>query len=158
MGKIDADMREIIGASSLGYVATVSRDGRPNLSPKGSLAVWDDDHLFFADIASPGTIENLRHNPIVEVNFVDVVARRGYRFAGIAEIFEDGPVFDRAAEDLRNRQGPQYPCHRAVLITVETVRPLLSPAYMFNDPPPSEDAVRAVWLERLGVRPLERSR
>ena len=58
-------MKQLVREQSLGFVATVCPDGTPNLSPKGTTTVWDDDHLVFADIASPGTIENLRANPEV---------------------------------------------------------------------------------------------
>jgi predicted pyridoxine 5'-phosphate oxidase superfamily flavin-nucleotide-binding protein len=155
MAVIDDDMRAIIARSGIGYAATVTADGGPNLSPKGSLAVWDETHLYFADIASPQTIANLRMNPHIEVNFVDVIARRGYRFKGTAEVFEDGPVFEKAREVLTTTHGPQYPCNHAVLIRVESIATLLSPAYMFNDPPPSEDQMRAVWMRRLGMQPLD---
>lgn len=155
MGLINDDMRTIIAGSGLGYAATVTPDSRPNLSPKGSLAVWDEDHLYFADIASPRTIENLRSNPHIEVNFVDVIKRRGYRFKGLAEVVTEGPVFDRAASELRESHGPQYPCEHAVLITVESMAELLSPAYMFNDPPPPEEQMVAIWSRKLGMRPLE---
>ena len=60
----------------LGFVATVCPDGTPNLSPKGTTAVWDDDHLVFANIRSPGTLANLRQNANVELNVVDPFARR----------------------------------------------------------------------------------
>ena len=43
----------MIAELRLCYVATVTPDGKPNLSPKGSLRVVDDDHLAFADIMSP---------------------------------------------------------------------------------------------------------
>jgi hypothetical protein len=33
--------------------------------------VWDDDHLFFADICSPQTTANIRAGSLVEVNVVD---------------------------------------------------------------------------------------
>jgi uncharacterized protein len=151
---IDDDMRAVIGRSGIGYAATVTPDGRPNLSPKGSLAVWDDDHLYFADIASPQTIENLRSNPNIEVNFVDVIGRRGYRFKGTADIHADGPVFERARQVLTETHGPQYPCNHAVLIRVESVTPLLSPAYVFNETPPSEEQMRSIWMRKLGMQPL----
>lgn len=154
MVHIDEDMRGIVGRSGLGYAATVTADGKPNLSPKGSLAVWDDDHLYFADIASPQTIENLRSNPHIEVNFVDVIGRRGYRFKGTAEVHTDGPVFERARAVLSETHGPQYPCNHAVLIHVETIAPLLSPAYVFNDPAPPEEQMRLVWMRKLGMQPL----
>ena len=40
-------------------MATVAPDGTPAGSPKGTTTVWDDNHLVFADIASPGTVRNL---------------------------------------------------------------------------------------------------
>ena len=150
MAKIDDDMRQIISGCGLSYVATVTPDGRPNLSPKGSLAVWDDDHLYFADIASPQTMENLRSDPRTEINCVDIVRRRGYRFRGTGEVLAAGPVFEKAAAELEASHGPQYPCEHAVLITVESVRKVLSPAYVFNETPPAEDAMSAIWVRRLG--------
>jgi predicted pyridoxine 5'-phosphate oxidase superfamily flavin-nucleotide-binding protein len=155
MVRIDEDMRAIVARSAIGYAATVTPDGEPNLSPKGTLAVWDDEHLYFADIASPQTIENLRSNPRIEVNFVDVLGRRGYRFKGSAEVHTEGPVFERARAVLTETHGPQYPCNHAVLVHVEAVAPLLSPAYMFNDPPPSEEQLRQVWMRKLGLQPLQ---
>jgi predicted pyridoxine 5'-phosphate oxidase superfamily flavin-nucleotide-binding protein len=80
------DMRRLIAAQRLCYVATVDADGSPNLSAKGTLVVWDANTLAFADIRSPRTVANLRVNPRVEVNVVDPLARKGYRFKGAAEV------------------------------------------------------------------------
>ena len=49
------------------YVATVTPDGKPNLSPKGSLKVWDDETVEFADIASTTNIAWLAH-AVIEPN------------------------------------------------------------------------------------------
>jgi predicted pyridoxine 5'-phosphate oxidase superfamily flavin-nucleotide-binding protein len=54
--KLTADMKRVVVEQRLAFVATVCPDGTPNLSPKGTISVWDDDHLVFADIRSPGTI------------------------------------------------------------------------------------------------------
>ena len=80
MTVLTPEMKRLVDVQRLGYVATVCPDGTPNLSPKGTTAVWDDDHLVFADIRSPGSVANLRENPTVEVNVVDPIARQGYRF------------------------------------------------------------------------------
>jgi predicted pyridoxine 5'-phosphate oxidase superfamily flavin-nucleotide-binding protein len=77
MGILTHDMKRIVDEQRLGFVATVCPDGTPNLSPKGTTAVWDDDRLVFANIRSPGTLANLRRNPAVEVNVVDPFVRRG---------------------------------------------------------------------------------
>src|SRR5215472_18738494 len=97
------DMQRVVREQRLGFVATVCPDGTPNLSPKGTTAVWDDDHLIFANIRSPGTLANLRQNANVEVNVVDPFLRKGYRFKGIAEIVEAGPLYDKAIAFYRKR-------------------------------------------------------
>src|SRR4029078_3336825 len=89
-------MKRVVEEQRLGFVATVCPDGTPNVSPKGTTAVWDDDHLVFAHIRSPWTMANLRTNPNVEVNVVDPVVRKGYRFKGVASVLDSGEVFDRA--------------------------------------------------------------
>src|SRR5690242_14274306 len=94
MGILTADMQRLAEAE-LGFVATVCEDGTPNLSPKGTTAVWDDDHLVFADIRSPGTVANLRANPSVEINVVDQLVRKGYRFKGTATVHTEGSEFER---------------------------------------------------------------
>src|SRR5258705_12524 len=92
---LTADMKRVVEEQRLGFVATVCPDGTPNLSPKGTTAVWDDEHLVFANMRSPGTIANLRLNPSVEVNIVDPFGRKGYRFKGTASVLESGPAYER---------------------------------------------------------------
>ncbi len=152
MPQITDDMQYIIGRAGLSFVATVCPDGTPNLSPKATLAVLDEDHLVFADIRSPQTIANLRQNPSVEVNVVDIFLRRGYRFKGRAELVESGPIYDRVTAALWSREGPKYPVGCAVKIVIDHAAPLLSPAYIFGDPVPTEDEVKEVFLDRYGVR------
>jgi len=76
MGILTDDMKRNVREQRLGYIATVCSDGTPNLSPKGTTAVWDDDHLVFADIRSPQSAQNIRNNPSVEVNVVDPLVAR----------------------------------------------------------------------------------
>lgn len=81
--------------------ATVCPDGTPNLSPKGTIAIWDDDHLVFADIRSPGIITNIKNNPAVELNVVDPFVRKGYRFKGVGEVVTDGERFQEIVRFYR---------------------------------------------------------
>lgn len=82
MAILTADMQRVERARRLGFHATVGADGTPNQSPKGTTDVWDDEHLYFADICSPQTVENIRRGSLVEVNVVDPFVRTGYRFKG----------------------------------------------------------------------------
>src|SRR6516225_5711156 len=102
MGILTPDMRRVVREQRLGYIATVCADNTPNLSPKGTTTVWDDDHLIFADICSPGTIENLRGNPAIEINIVDPIVRKGYRFKGRATVLDQGPLFSEVMDFYRN--------------------------------------------------------
>src|SRR5690349_16114003 len=89
------DMKRVVTEQRLGFVATVCRDGTPNLSPKGTTTVWDDEHLVFADIRSPRTVQNLSENAVAEVNVVDPIRRKGFRFKGRATLHRDGPAYER---------------------------------------------------------------
>ena len=146
MGILTADMKRVVQEQRLGYVATVCSDGTPNLSPKGTTTIWDDDHLIFADIRSPGTISNLRLNPVVEVNVVDPVVRKGYRFKGTATILTEGRLFEDILAFYRSR-GVVSPIAAIVLVKVERAMALISPAY---DLGLTEDEVRRRWQEYWG--------
>src|SRR5262245_58121827 len=89
------DMRRLLAKQRHCYVATVDAEGAPNLSAKGTLVVWDANELAFADIRSPRTVANLHGNPRVEINVVDPIARKGYRFKGTAEVHTEGLAFER---------------------------------------------------------------
>jgi uncharacterized protein len=121
-------MKRVVEQQRLGFVATVCLDGTPNLSPKGTTAVWDDDHLIFANIRSPGTLANLRQNANVEVNVVDPFVRKGYRFKGVASILESGALYDKVLAFYRGR-GSQFAIREIVMIQVQTAQPIDSPAY-----------------------------
>jgi predicted pyridoxine 5'-phosphate oxidase superfamily flavin-nucleotide-binding protein len=143
--ELTADMQRVVLEQSLGFVATVTRDSRPNLSPKGTTTVWDEHHLMFADIASPGTVGNLASNPNVEINVVDPIVRKGYRFKGTGTVYTSGAMFDRGLEVLRERGFTTDPSRvrSIVVIEVTDAAALVSPAY---DVGATEASVVARWL------------
>jgi predicted pyridoxine 5'-phosphate oxidase superfamily flavin-nucleotide-binding protein len=141
MGILTADMKRVVTEQRLGFVATVCPDGTPNLSPKGTTAVWDDDHLIFANIRSPGTLANLRHNPHVELNIVDPFVRKGYRFKGLASIVESGALYEKAIAFYKER-GSVSSIREIVMIRVQQAQPIDSPAYDFGL---TEDVIRDRW-------------
>src|SRR5581483_9525060 len=116
--KLTPEMQRLIAEQRLGFVATVCADGTHNLSPKGTTAVWDDEHIVFADICSPGTVENLRERPGIEINVVDQVSRNGFRFKGTATVYNSGPVFDHGLAFYRAR-GSKSVIRSIVLVHVE---------------------------------------
>ncbi len=141
MGIITEDMRAVVNGQRLGFIATVCPDGTPNLSPKGTTLVWDDDHLVFADICSPTTMENLAHNQAIEINVVDPIRRKGYRFKGQARIVTQGDELTALIAWYR-QQGSSSKIRAVVIVEVTRAAPLISPAY---DGGATEDEVSQRW-------------
>ncbi len=138
------EIESFVRQMRLGFVATVNPDGTPSLSPKGTLTVWDHDHLVFADLHSPTTVENLRLNPAIEVNVIDPILRKGYRFKGKAELISDGDLFKKILRFYDEHGVIDAPrrIHTVVLVQLEQVRPVVSPGYEFGE---TEDQVRERW-------------
>ena len=147
MGILTADMKRVVDEQRLGFVATVCPDQTPNLSPKGTTAVWDDNHLVFANIRSPGTIANLRRNPNVEVNVVDPFLRKGYRFKGVATVLESGTLYNDVIVFYKARGSQVKAIREVVIVQVESAHAIDSPAYDFGL---TEDEVRARWEQYFG--------
>jgi predicted pyridoxine 5'-phosphate oxidase superfamily flavin-nucleotide-binding protein len=147
---IDEDMRRVVEGQRLGYVASVCPDGTPNLSPKGTLAVWDEHQLVFAHLHSPGTVANIEAgNEVVEVNVVDPIRRKGYRFKGEATVHREGPSYEDGVAFYQRRSGlaPRRVV-AIVLIRVLEAAPLRSPAY---DDGSSEAIVTRRSLDMYGL-------
>ena len=133
MGILTPDMQQALTEQRLIFAATVCPDGTPNLSPKGTAMVWDDDHILFTDLASPGTMRNLAANPAIEINAVNVFSRRGYRFKGTAAIHSGGAIYDAVVARMRagapSLQGLADRVRAVALVRVEQALPLISPGY-----------------------------
>jgi predicted pyridoxine 5'-phosphate oxidase superfamily flavin-nucleotide-binding protein len=153
VGILTEDMRRVI-ETELGFIATVCPDGTPNLSPKGTTAVWDDDHLVFADLRSPGTVENLRSNASIEIHVVDQLVRKGYRFKGTAVVYANGDVFERGVQfyEARGTVNARDRIRGIVIVAVDRALPVTSPA---DDLGVTEDELRQRNLRRLTGRPGE---
>jgi predicted pyridoxine 5'-phosphate oxidase superfamily flavin-nucleotide-binding protein len=130
VGTLTVDMKRVIAEQRLGFYATVCPDGSPNLSPKGTTCVWDDDHICFAAIRSPQTVANIERGSAVEVNVVDPLVRKGYRFKGPATVYQGGCAGYYAGLELLRHAG--FTTDRAlavVVVAVREARALVSPVY-----------------------------
>ena len=147
---LTAEMQRFVRDQRLGFYATVSEDGSPNLSPKGTTFVWDDTHLAFADIRSPQTVENVRRGSRVEINLVDPLVRKGYRFKGPGVVYDCGSAGFSAGLELLRHEGLTTLDRARAIVVIEVLeaRRLVSPIY--DDGTMSEHDVAQVFRERLG--------
>ncbi len=118
MAKLTEEAKKAIGAVRPSMVATASRNGKPNVSAKGSLRILDDEHVIFADVASPRTIANIKENPQVAVICLDAATRKGCRIWGRGEVLSSGALFDKIAAELAGRN---MKARNVVKIAVEEV-------------------------------------
>ena len=144
---LSAGLQEFVNEWRLGHLATVGPEG-PNVSPKGTFQALDASRIAFAEIRSPNTMANLAHDPRVEVNMVDVFARKGARFRGTAVFHAPGTP---EAEQLMPRWTGLFGADLMklssgfVVIEVTSAKPLTTPAY---DVGATERALREDYLAR----------
>ena len=141
MSIITSEIKNFLDVQKLGYVATVSSDGKPNISPKGTIIAWSSTLLAFADIRSPDTMLNLQNNPFVEINVIDPLSRKGYLFSGTAKIIKDTPLYDDILTHYRNN-GIQSPINSIVIVDVSSVSTVTSPLYDLGK---TEDEIKLKW-------------
>src|SRR4051812_2103111 len=139
--RLTEQMRRVVTEQSLGFVATVRPDGTPALSPKGTTRVYDDGRLVFLHLHSPGTVANLAVNPAVEVNVVDPILRKGWRFAGRGTVHTAGPVYEEVLA-WYDRPATAAPAHAVGGIDVDRAEGLVSPAYDDGTP---EEVIAERW-------------
>jgi Pyridoxamine 5'-phosphate oxidase len=91
-------------------LATQGPNG-PNISPKGSMVVFDDGHLAYWERSKKQALENLGGDNRVCVMYSNFKAQRdgvldsGFlRFYGTAQLYESGPVRDAIFKLLLPRE------------------------------------------------------
>ena len=150
--RLPAKAIDLIETWRLGFVATVSADGRPNVSPKGTFIVLDDETIAFGEMRSPNTMANLAHQTEVEVSFVDVLSRAGVRVRGEARIVEPGAKYDALAPKFQAIWGDELLTMFNVIIVIPCaeVKPLQSPVYETGC---AESDLRAQWKSKIAGMP-----
>jgi len=138
---ISQKIKDFLNLHKLGYVATVSSDGKPNISPKGTIIAWTSSVLAFVDIRSPDTMNNLQNNPNVEINVIDPILRKGYLFQGAARILTNDELFEEIST-FYVTTGMKSPINSIVLVDVSSVSEVTSPLYDIGI---SEQEIKSKW-------------
>ena len=103
----------ILSAWDDGYpllVATTGREG-PNITPKGSMIVYDDEHLAWWERSKRAVLDNLGQEKRVCIMYANFKAQRdgvlesGFlRFFGSVEMHESGPTREKIFSMLLPRE------------------------------------------------------
>lgn len=130
MIKLTPQMREEIDPALANgcpcLVATVSKDGLPNVGYKGSVMVFDDESLAYWERVFQGTLANAESNPNVMIIFRNPTTRAAWRFVGKATVHKTGALREQVmnrtvpAELDRDPERKGY----AVIVKIDKVLPL----------------------------------
>lgn len=104
-------------------LVTVLSDGYPNPSFRGSMMVFDSEHLAYWDRSLRGALASIQANPKVAMLFRDPATRKSWRFYGQAELHRDGPIREQVMARTPQAELDQDPERKgvAVLILVDRV-------------------------------------
>ncbi|MEO1094285.1 MAG: pyridoxamine 5'-phosphate oxidase family protein [Cyanobacteria bacterium J06638_28] len=142
-----------IDQSVLCWLATVDTDGWPTVSPKEVFAALDDTHIIIANIASPGSVRNIRMHPPVCVSFIDILTQRGFKVRGIAHlVLPSAPEFAAMVEPLEHITQGAFRIHCIISVEAQHVTPIMAPSYHLI-PGTTENSQRRSAMETYGVQP-----
>ncbi len=119
-------------------LATCGPEG-PNITPKGSMIVFDDAHLAYWERSKRGVLENLGVNRRVCIMYANMKAQRdgviemGFlRFFGTAELYESGPMREAIFAKLLPREQTHVGAEAGigVLIKIEKAMDMRGKALM----------------------------
>ena len=104
MARLSEEAQRILSEVHPAQVATASKDGKPNVSARGSFRVLDDEHVVFTDQGQLYTLANLRENPQLSAIVFDRSTRKGCRIWGKAvEVSDSGDLFDAVSAEYAPR-------------------------------------------------------
>jgi len=140
------EMEKLIKENTIGLVATVTPDGYPAVSPKATTIVLDRTHLAFIDLRSPKTKRNIKANPSVELNYIDVFRRRACRITGKATYIEkEDKKFDGISKNFTAWSSLLKKAKGVFVVEILNAQEILSPAY---DDGADEELLKAEWLAK----------
>jgi predicted pyridoxine 5'-phosphate oxidase superfamily flavin-nucleotide-binding protein len=123
-------------------IGTASKDGHPQISPKGSVAVFDDQTLCYWERSHRSSQARIGENPHVVVYYRNAARSREnpyrascIRFHGTARIVLSGPERDKAWELTNHEEQSKDPEKKgaAVLIDVDLIEQIDSQVIMQRD-------------------------
>jgi predicted pyridoxine 5'-phosphate oxidase superfamily flavin-nucleotide-binding protein len=121
MAKLPDSVKEILEGGHNVWVATIGEDGWPNVAIKGSGRLLDDEHIYFADIFSKKTRDNLLFNSKVAVGIFDPEKRLAVQVKGVADMIQTGELFDKVQEGIASVMKDLPPISYVVRIQVDSV-------------------------------------
>ena len=86
------------------YLATSSREGKPNVVPVGLVRAISDNEVLVVDVRFKKTRKNLEENAQVAISFTDLNRWASYQLKGKAKIYKSGAIYDTAFDMIKRKR------------------------------------------------------
>jgi len=125
------------------WLATASKDGQPNVSPKEVFLFKTKTELWIANIASPVSLKNIQENPKVCVCGVNIWTQKGFQWKGEAIIL--GPQdhnFKKEEALFRAQLKGRFRIQQILKIAITSTKPVVAPTYAFYPHTTEEEGIK----------------
>lgn len=129
--KLTTEIKEYIDRSVLCWLATVSIENVPNVSPKEIFNYYGNDKIIIANIASPQSVRNIKQNANICVSFIDILIQKGFQIKGEGEVIgKTDSEFFKMEKILSKMTGEKFPFATIIKINIGEVKPIIAPKYV----------------------------
>ena len=142
--ELPEEIKNSLDKSVLCWLATVSNEGIPNVSPKEIFKYYKLNRIIIANIASPKTVKNIKENENVCLSFIDILVQKGYQLKGKAKIIDNkNSEFTSMKNELDQMTAGLFPFLTITEIKVEQVKPIIAPRYIFYPNTTEQEQVKS---------------
>lgn len=134
------------------WLATASKDGQPNVSPKEVFLFKTKKELWIANIASPVSLKNIQENPKVCIFGVNIWSQKGFQWKGEATIL--GPQdhdFKKEEALFRTQLQGRFRIQHILKIAITSTKAVVAPSYFFYPNTTEQDQINSaqnVYLKK----------
>lgn len=151
---LNEEIQAIAKESVLCWLATVSSEGEPNVSPKEIWEIFHSKYIVVANIASPISAKNIEATSKACISFINLFSQKGFKVAGeCRNVGRESAEFGRFAKNLVLLAEPRFLVRSVFVLEPSSVTPILAPSYTFYPSEVSEESQIAAAMREYGVKP-----
>lgn len=100
--KMNEEIKQMLDENIV-YLATASKEGKPNVVPIGLVHAISDNEVLIGDVWFKKTRKNLEENTQVAISFTDVKRWESYQLKGKAKIYKSGEIYERIFDIMKKK-------------------------------------------------------
>jgi len=124
------------------WLASCDENHHPTVSSTEPFTCLVEEHIVIANIASPQSVKNIKVNPKVCLDFIDVIIQKGFQLKGKAQIVDEkSESFRQTKSVLEKMSQGKNPCNSISKISIESAIPIIAPSYFVSTTIDNEEII-----------------